>query len=160
MHPYEIGPPEESDFGLSYPEMVDRLSKLAASYGAKKPVWTTEANWLFGPAGTSGVFAPDVSEHEQSQYLVRVNLMSLALNVPYYSHSPFFFPWHRNVLVDSLASYAQMTSLLSDARGARFLSLPAHVYGIAATTSAGTVLVLWTDSLKPGVGSEFPVSPN
>jgi hypothetical protein len=149
MHPYQAGPPEESDNGLTYPEMVDRLKKLAASYGASKPVWSTEANWLIGPAGTPGVYAPDVTEHEQSQYLVRVNLLSLGLHVPYFSHSVFFTPVHREVFVDTLASYSAMTAVLSNAQGAKPISLPPHIYGITAATPAGTVAALWTDSVKP-----------
>jgi hypothetical protein len=149
MHPYQAGPPEESDNGLTYPEMVDRLKKLAASYGTSKPVWSTEANWLIGPAGTPGVFAPDVTAHEQSQYLVRVNLLSLGLHVPYFSHSIFFTPVHREVFVDALASYSAMTAVLSNAQGAKPISLPPHIYGITASIPAGTVAALWTDSVKP-----------
>jgi len=149
MHPYQSGPPEESDFGLSYLEMANRLGKLAASYGESKPVWSTEANWLIGPAGTPGVMAPQVTEHEQSQYLVRVNLLSLGVHVPLFTHSPFNFPFHRSVLVDSLASYTEMTSLLSGARNAKLLSLPAHLYGISANTPEGTVAALWADSVRP-----------
>jgi hypothetical protein len=93
--------------------------------------------------------APDVTEHEQSQYLVRCSLLSLGIFTPYFIHSPFFFPWHRGVLVDSLASYSELTSLLVGARSASRLSLPSHLYGVSATTSAGTVVALWTDSLKP-----------
>ncbi len=149
MHPYQAGPPEESDHGLTYTEKVDRLKKLAASYGASKQVWSTESNWLIGPAGTRGVYAPDVTEHEQSQYLVRVNLLSLGLHVPYFSHSTFFTPFHREVFVDSLASYSAMAAVLSNAQGARPLSLPPHIYGITASTPAGTVAALWTDSSRP-----------
>jgi hypothetical protein len=149
MHPYQAGPPEESDLGLTYVEMADRLAKLAASYGKAKPVWATEANWLIGPADTPGVTAPQVTEHEHSQYLVRANLLSLGIHVPYFSHSAFFYPFHRNVFVDSLASYAQMTAMLSNARDATLLSLPPHVFGISATALEGTVTVLWTDSFRP-----------
>jgi hypothetical protein len=148
MHPYQSGPPEGSDNGLNYVEMVQRLESLTASYGQKKPVWSTEANWLIGPGGTPGVTAPDVTEHQQSQYVVRANLISLGLNVPYYLHSPFFTGFHREVLVDSLASYAEMTSILSDAQNAKLLQLPEGIYGISASTPIGTVLALWSTRSK------------
>jgi hypothetical protein len=149
MHPYQAGPPEESDYGMNYVEMAQRLAKLTSQYGQTKQVWTTESNWLFGPAGTADVSAPQVTEHEQSQYLVRCSLLSLALHDPYFIHSPFFFPWHRSVLVDSLASYSELTSLLVAAQDGSFLSLPPHLFGVVATAPAGTVVALWTDSLKP-----------
>jgi hypothetical protein len=80
--------------------------------------------------------------------LVRAGLLSLGIHAPYFIHSPFFFPWHRAILVDSLASYSELTFLLGDGRGAHLLSLPPHVYGVTASTTAGTVVALWTDSQK------------
>jgi hypothetical protein len=148
LHPYQAGAPEESDLGMNYVEMVERLKQLTGMYGPPKQVWVTESNWLFGPPGTPGVFAPQVTEHEQSQYLVRAGLLSLGIHAPYFIHSPFFFPWHRDILVDSLASYSELTFLLGDGRGAHLLSLPPHVYGVTASTSAGTVVALWTDTQK------------
>jgi hypothetical protein len=146
LHIYQQGPPEQSDFGMTYVEMVERLQQLTGMYGPPKQVWVTESNWLFEPAGVSGVFAPQITEHEQSQFLVRGALLSLGMQTPYFIHSPFFFPWHRDILVDSLASYAELTSLLSNGGNAHLLNLPQHVYGVTASTSAGTVVALWTDS--------------
>ena len=149
LHPYQAGPPEESDLGLNYVQMAQGLARLTSQYGPAKRVWVTESNWLFGPEGTVGVMAPQVTEHEQSQYLVRCSLLSFALHVPYFIHSPFFFPWHRSVLIDSLASYSQLTSLLGAASNGSFLNLPPHLFGVTASTQAGTVVALWTDSQKP-----------
>jgi hypothetical protein len=148
MHPYQTGPPEYSNNGMTYPEMVQRLDNLASSYGAKKPIWSTEANWLIGPAGTPGVTAPDVTEHQQSQYVVRVNLLSLGMHVPYFVHSPFFTGFHRDVLVDSLSSYAAMASILSDAQDAKVLQLTEGIYGVSASAKSGTVLALWSTRPK------------
>jgi len=149
FHPFQAGPPEEGDYGMNYVQMAGSLAMLATQYGPAKQVWATESNWLFGPEKTHGVSAPQVTEHEQSQYLVRCSLLSLAMRVPYFIHSPFFFPWHRNVLVDSLASYSQLTSLFAVAQKRSFLELPPHHFGVTASTPAGTVVALWTDSLKP-----------
>jgi hypothetical protein len=149
MHPYQAGPPEYADNGLSYVQMARTLAALAASYGTPKPVWTTEANWLIGPAGAPGVHAPEVSEHEQSQYLVRANLLSLGIHVPYFSHAPFLTGAHRDVLVDSLASYSTMTSLFSDVQSASLLSLPTGLYGVSAMQQSGRILALWTASANP-----------
>ena len=149
MHVYQTGPPEKSDFGMNYVEMAQNLAKLTSKYGTTKQVWTTESNWLIGPAGTLPVTAPQVTEHEQSQYLVRASLLSLAMHDPYFIHSPFFFPWHRVVLVDSLASYSQLTSLMVAAQNGTFLNIGPHIYGVTATAPAGTVTALWTDLEKP-----------
>jgi hypothetical protein len=148
LHHYQAGPPEESDLGMNFVEMVQRLKQLTGLYGPPKQVWVTESNWLIGPPGMRGVFAPQVTEHEQSQYLVRAGLLSLGMHTPYFIHHPFFFSTHRAILVDSLASYSELTSLLANGRGAQVLSLPPHVYGVTASTAAGTVVALWTDSQK------------
>ncbi|HWE85512.1 MAG TPA: endo-1,4-beta-xylanase [Terracidiphilus sp.] len=149
MHPYQAGPPEFGDNGMSYVDMVAKLRALAQSYGTPKPVWSTEANWLIGPAGMRGVTAPNVSEHEQSEYVVRANLLSLGVHVPYFTHSPFFTPFHKDEFIDSLSSYANMASNFSNAENVRALPEMPDVFGVTATTPAGTVVALWTDSLKP-----------
>jgi len=75
-------------------------------------------------------------------------LLSLGLHAPYFVHNAFLFSSHRSILIDSLASYTELTSLLADGRDAHALNLPQHVYGVTASTSAGTVVALWTDSQK------------
>ena len=148
MHPYQAGPPENSDNGLNYVETVRRLQGLVSTFGLQKPVWSTEANWLIGTPGTQGVTAPDVTEHEQSEYVVRVNLLSLGLNVPYFLHSPFYTSLHKDVMVDALSSYAAMASTLSGAKNAKLLQLPDGLYGVSASTRAGTVVALWSNLSK------------
>jgi Glycosyl hydrolase family 10 len=149
MHPYQTGPPEFSDNGMNYVDMVAKMRALTQLYGSTKPVWSTEANWLIGPAGVKGVIAPDVSEHEQSEYVVRANLLSLGLHVPYFIHSPFFYPFHKAELVDSLSSYANMAALFSDAQNVSSLPVMPDVYGVTASVAGKTVAALWTDSLQP-----------
>jgi len=144
LHPYQSGPPELKDGAFNYPDMIAALRNLEHAYSANKPVWSTEANWLIGPQGTRGVTAPDVGEHGQSKYLVRVNLLSMALGVPYFAHSPFFYPFHPELLLDSVASYANMTYNFGTATNARMLNLPDGVYGVVADTQAGLVCALWT----------------
>ncbi len=144
LHPYQSGPPEQRESVLSYLEMINRLRGLERTYGADKPVWSTEANWIIGAEGQKGVTAPYVNEHAQSQYLVRVNLLSMALAVPYFVHSPFFTPFHRELFQDSLAAYANMTYNLGASTGARLLDLPDGIYGISASSGARTICVLWT----------------
>lgn len=144
LHPYQSGPPELKDGAFTYLDMIAALRDLEHGYGANKPVWSTEANWLIGPEEERGVVAPDVDEHGQSKFLVRVNLLSMALGVPYFAHSPFWYPFHRELLHDSVASYANMTYNLGNAHNARMLNLPDGVYGVTASTSAGTICVLWT----------------
>jgi hypothetical protein len=144
VHPYQTGPPELKDGAFNYLDIIAALRNLEHAYGASKPVWSTEANWLIGPEGEKGVYAPDVDEHGQSKFLVRVNLLSMALGVPYFTHSAFFYPFHRELLLDSVASYANMTYNFGTATDARMLNLPEGVYGVLANTNAGTVCALWT----------------
>jgi len=153
LHPYEDGPPEQKSGAFDYGEMIAALRNLEHAYGAEKPVWSTEANWLIGPAGTKGVTAPDVDAHAQSKYLVRVNLLSMAAGVPYFAHSPFFYPFHREPLLDSVASYANMTYNFGHATKARLLNLAGGVFGVAASSDCGTVIALWTsrDSARASV---------
>ena len=152
-HPYEGGPPELKDGAFNYLDIIAALRNLEHAFGANKPVWSTEANWLIGPEGQKGVTAPDVDDHGQSKFLVRVNLLSMALGVPYFAHSPFWYPFHRELLLDSVASYANMTYNLGTATGAKMLNLPDGVYGVVADTNSGTVSALWTsrDSARASV---------
>ncbi|MGB8888930.1 MAG: endo-1,4-beta-xylanase [Candidatus Korobacteraceae bacterium] len=143
-HPYQAGPPEQRDGVFDYFEIIARLRKLERAYGADKPVWSTEANWIIGPEGQKGVTAPDVSQHNQSRYLVRVNLLSMALGVPYFVHAPLFTPFHRDLMVDSIASYANMTYNFAGATNARLLKLPEGIYGVAANLGSRTILAVWT----------------
>ena len=149
LHPYQVGPPEESDNGFTYVEAVQRLESVVSLFGTHKPVWSTEANWLIGPQDTRGVSAPNVTEHEQSEYVVRVNLLSLALNAPYFVHMPFYTSFHRQVMVDSLASYTAMAANFSGATKAKLLQLPDEVFGVSASTSRGNVTALWANRSSP-----------
>ena len=88
--------------------------------------------------------APDVNEHAQAQYLVRVNLLSLALGVPYFVHAPFFTPFHREVMLDAIASYANMTYNFAGATNARLLSLPDGIFGVVANVGSRIILAVWT----------------
>ncbi len=144
LHPYQIGPPEQRDGVMNYVEMVNGLRTLERGYGSSKPVWSTEANWLIGPEGQKGVLAPDVTEHQQSQYVVRVNLLSMALAAPYFLHSPWSTPFHRDLLLDVVASYANMTYNFGPSMNAKALTLPAGLYGVVATSGAKTICALWT----------------
>ncbi|MGC2108145.1 MAG: endo-1,4-beta-xylanase, partial [Candidatus Korobacteraceae bacterium] len=144
LHPYQSGPPEERDGLFNYPEMIGRLRDLEHTYGGNKPIWSTEANWLIGPEGEKGGLAPYVDEHSQSSYLVRVNLLSMALGVTYFAHSPFFTPFHREILLDSVASYANMAYNFGQTTGARLLTLPDGIYGVTANEGSRTISALWT----------------
>ncbi len=143
-HPYQAGAPEQRDGVLNYFEVVAGLRGLEHGYGADKPVWSTEANWIIGPEGEQRVTAPDVNEHAQAQYLVRVNLLSLALGVPYFVHAPFFTPFHREVMLDAIASYANMTYNFAGATNARLLSLPDGIFGVVANVGSRIILAVWT----------------
>jgi hypothetical protein len=150
LHPYEDGPPEQKNGAFDYGEMIAALRNLEHAYAAEKPVWSTEANWLIGAAGTKGVTAPDVDEHGQSKYLVRANLLSMAAGAPYFAHSPFFYPFHREPLLDSVASYANMAYNFGNATEARLLSLADGVFGVSASSDCGTVIALWTSRHSAG----------
>ena len=143
-HPYQAGAPEQRDGVFNYFEVVAGLRGLEHGYGADKPVWSTEANWIIGPEGEQRVTAPDVNEHAQAQYLVRVNLLSLALGVPYFVHAPFFTPFHREVMLDAIASYANMTYNFAGATNARLLSLPDGIFGVVANVGSRIILAVWT----------------
>ena len=145
LHPYMLFAPEEKDPVLNYPEKVAALEGMIRTYGQSKVVWSTEANWIRGPQGAPDVNAPDINEHTQAQYAVRVNLLTAALNVPYFLHMPMNHHNHRQLQLDELSGYANATALLSTAKGGgRSLVHAPGAWAFAWDTRDGTVGALWT----------------
>jgi Glycosyl hydrolase family 10 len=144
FHPYEQSAPEEKDGAFNYQERLAALESLARSYGSQKPIWATEANWILGTRGEAYVNASDIDEHTQAQYIVRVNLLSLAHSVPYFLHMPFYHSHRKQIHVDALAAYANMASLLSGATNVRQLSAKPELYVFTWDTPNGSVTAAWT----------------
>jgi hypothetical protein len=146
IHPYELGPPEEKDGPFNYEERLTALSKLAQAYGHHKPIWSTESNWILGTRGDPDVSAPDIDEHTQAEYVVRVNLLSLSRSTPYFLHMPFYHLHRKRIHLDTLAAYANMSSLLLGVTASERLidSLQQTTYGFTWTTSNSRVTALWT----------------
>jgi hypothetical protein len=144
FHPYQFDAPELRDGVFNYPERLGALRQLVESYGGRQPLWATEANWLLGPKGAADVTAPDLDEHTQAEYLVRVNLLSLAAGVPYFAHTPMATYRHRQLLLDALAAYANMAALLATATDAQLLMNGPQIWGYAWRTRTGVVGALWT----------------
>jgi len=84
LHPYQPGPPEQRDGAFSYLERINALRSLLASYGLQKDIWATEANWIIVPDGSPNLTAPGHDEQDQAEYVVRVNLLSMAAGVKYF----------------------------------------------------------------------------
>jgi hypothetical protein len=68
----------------------------------------------------------------------------LALGVPYFAHSPYYYPFHREPLLDSVASYANMAYNFGRATAAKSFPLSDGVYGVAANIDSETIIALWT----------------
>jgi len=144
LHPYQGTPPEEKDGVFDYSGRIDALANLIALYGRNNPIWSTEANWIMGPRGGPSINAPGIDEHTQAEFVVRVNLLSLARNVPYFLHAPFYHGQRPQLHLDTLSAYANMASLLSEARVAMKLASGPNVYALAWDTPQGTVGALWS----------------
>ena len=144
LHPYESTAPEEKDGAFNYEERLAALEQLMRAYGQSKPIWSTEANWILGHRGEAFVNAPDLNEHTQAEYVVRVNLLSLAHSVPYFLHAPFYYSQYKKLLLDGLTAYANMASLLSDATDTRRLMGGPQVYAFDWDTPNGNVAAVWT----------------
>src|SRR5207245_8983519 len=80
----------------------------------------------------------------QAEFVVRVNLLSLGPNVPYFLHAPFYHGQRPQLHLDTLSAYANMASLLSEARVAMKLASGPNVYALAWDTPQGTVGALWS----------------
>jgi hypothetical protein len=146
LHAYPTGPPEQKDGFLTSLEALDRLEGLVRSYGTAKPLWNSESNWIVGPEGGEGIRNSHLSEHDQAEFLVRVNLLYFSRGVPFFTHSPFYHHQRRQLHLDTLAAYTNMTSMLNGARRQRLLTPAPGVYGVIAERDRDGKFVgaLWT----------------
>ncbi len=156
LHPYSPFAPERKSGLYSYVDAVQAPRDLARSYGASKPIWSTEANWIIGPAGNPTVTAPGINEKTQAEYVARVNLISFASAVPYFLHAPFVTGIHPQVQLETLAAYAAMTSLLSGSGKSTMLSGGPDLWGFYSAKGNNYVGALW--STVPG--SQVRLSAN
>jgi hypothetical protein len=146
VHPYQAFAPEVKDGPWNYLEIMVSLRNMFATYGIHKPIWGTEANWMLGAANNLNVNAPGLSEQKQAEYLARVGMLSVALGVKYFIHSPYYNDSHPQPLLPALAGFAQMTSLFSDISQASFLLSGPNVFGVTAEGRSGRVGGLWSVS--------------
>jgi hypothetical protein len=146
LHPYQATPPEVKDGPLNYIENLAALKNLMASQGIRKPIWGSEANWMLGPAGTVDVNSPGLTEQKQAQYLSRVGMLSVALGVKYFLHSPFYTANHPQPQLPALAAFAQMSSLFSDVTQPAMLLNGPNVFAVTAEGRSGRVGGLWSVS--------------
>jgi hypothetical protein len=144
LHPYTPVAPERKNGSFSYVDAINAPRELSRSYGASKPVWSTEANWIIGPPGNPIVTAPGVNEEMQAKYVVRVNLMSFTAGVPYFLHAPFVTGIHPQVQLETLAAYAAMTSFLSGSGKSTMLASGPDLWGFYGSKGDGYVGALWS----------------
>lgn len=144
LHPYQAPAPEIRDGTSSFLEKIAILRDLLGSGGIDKPIWGTEANWLMGPPGVRDVNAPGITEQEQAEYVVRVNLLAASQGVKYFAHSPFYSFYHPYPLVWTWAAYAEMARLFSNATEPKLELQGPQVYEVVARTSSGEVGALWS----------------
>ena len=147
VHPYRSVAPEVKQGPYSYLSELAAIRTLIAAQGGGNPIWSTEANWILGPRGAPSVNAPDIDEHSQAEWVVRVNLLSFAWASPYFLHMPFFHSSHPQIHLDALAAYAQMASWFSGSSDQRLLALGPDVFAVVAN-KAGQVGAVW--ATKPG----------
>jgi len=145
LHPYQQTPPELKQGALNYLESVNALETLLKSAGVSKPVWSTEANWLIGPGGARDVNSPGLTEQQQAEYLVRVNLLSASQGVKYFVHAPFYTFYHPQPFVGTWAAYAEMASIFPGGARPEIISSGPQVYGVSASAPmSGRVGALWS----------------
>ena len=145
LHPYMHVAPEFKDGPFNFLEQIDALRELVGHYRATRPVWATEANYLIGRAGDPDVTAPDIDEHTQAAWVVRVNLLTHAAGAHYFLHSPYYTSHHPELYLDTLAAYAQMASMFSGAAPLKPECLGGgSAFVVAARQGTGVVGALWT----------------
>ncbi len=115
LHPYQTPAPEIKDGTSNFLDKLSTLREVLTTGGVNKPIWATEANWMMGPFGARDVNAPGITEHDQAEYVVRVNLLAASQGVKYFVHSPFYSFYHPHPQAWTWAAYAEMTNLFSTA---------------------------------------------
>ena len=148
IHPYRPFEPEARFGYFTYLSQIGALEDFLHQQGVPRPVWATEANWILGPRGGYAVTAPDISEHQQAEYLVRTNLLSFSQNVPYFVHMPFFYTARPQLHLDTLAAYSQMASWFSGAGTPRLLVSSETIYCVTGVRNGRLVGAAW--SSRPG----------
>jgi hypothetical protein len=145
LHPYmnEV-PPEVKDGAYDFAGKVRVLQSLVQRFTPAKPIWATEANYVFGPKGPN-VISPHIDEHTQAEWVVRTNLMAYGMGVKYFLHMPFFYAAVRQLHLDTLAAYANMASLFSGVTWLAPLSFGTNnVYAVVGQPGQGLVGAIWT----------------
>jgi hypothetical protein len=148
LHAYPTGPPEQKDGFLTSLEALDKLHALVRAYGGAKPLWNSESNWIIGPEGGEGIRNSHFSEHEQAEFLVRVNLLYFSRGIPFFTHSPFYHHQRRQLHLDTLSAYTNMTSMFNGTLRPRLLAPVPGVYGVVAERGARLVGALWAADSK------------
>lgn len=138
LHPYQHPAPEQKDGAFNYLENLNAIRTLIASYGIHKPIWSTEANWIIKPGTTT------ITEDDQAEYVVRVNLLSAAAGVRYFLHAPYSHVLRPQPHLSTWASYAEMSSLFSNASNVKLVADGPQVFAVTATTTYGHVGAVWT----------------
>jgi len=151
-HPYQSYAPEDLDGVFDYMGLNNALIKSFLTPTQK--LWNTEANWIVGY--TAPPHLAGFSEHDESEYLVRVNLRSYASGIPYFTHMPVYhynaFPTTTNDLryiqEDVLSSYAYMTSLFTGTSNQNLLVPDGNsqeIFGVSASRDSDGKIVgaLW-----------------
>jgi hypothetical protein len=149
LHPYKIGPPEERDGAFNYLERVAALRSLLQSYSPAKPIWSTEANWIIGLQNPT-VQEPLLTEKDQAEYAVRVNLLSAADQVKYFLHSPFSHAYRPISHIATLSAYNAMTSMFPE-MSLKLLQSGPQIFEVVSNTSAGQVGAIWSTTGQPTV---------
>jgi len=143
LHPYQHGPPELKDGQFNYFDRLTTLSNVVRTFHANKPIWATEDNWIIGEPGDTSVPEPAMSEQEQSEYVVRVNLLSAAKNVRFFLHSPYAHAHHTQIHLSTWAAYAQMASFFSGTNNLQLAESGPQVFAVMTDSNAGQLGALW-----------------
>ncbi len=145
LHPYQPAAPEIKDGPFNYRERIDAIDALARSYNLHKPIWSTEANWIIKPPSAEDPRVLKLTEQEQAEYVVRVNLLSAAMGVKYFVHAPFGHRLRPEPHLSTWAAYAQMASLFSESGTPALVLNGPQVFAVAASTrSGGHVEAVWS----------------
>jgi len=85
-----------------------------------------------------------MTEEEQAEYVVRVNLLSAASDVKFFLHSPYAHEHRTEIHLSTWAAYAQMASFFFGASDFKLAQSGPQVFAVTADSKTGRIDALWT----------------
>lgn len=168
IHPYAYPySPEKINYAL----MIDKLNELIRKYngGKNKDIWVTEVGWkgtdiLYNelPYGEGKCYFTLVSELEQAQNMIRMNIISLAKGIKKFlafsfTHSNINEPWPYSFINSDGSSpkvvyvaYNQMINKLMDTKFKKEIKIENNILCYQFEKEDGSpVIVIWNyDNLQ------------